>query len=139
MGLDGAIPKLQADGRASHRSWWNEQLLAALCAAVPLWVIRWRGAPVDQMCERAKVCGDVVAAHGDCILYRTKGTRARKGVEGAVIPATPGTAEAFNHLAEGVALASMVAVGGMDLFGVHFHDGCGARSPADCIDLKVPV
>lgn len=136
MGLDGAIPKLQADGRAGAGSCWNEQLLAALCAAVPLWVMRWRGAPVDQMCERAKACGEIVASHGDCILYRSKGTRARTGVEGAVIPATPGTAEAFNHLAEGVALASMVALGGMDLFGIHFHAGCPARSPADCIDLK---
>ncbi|HKX72319.1 MAG TPA: hypothetical protein VJM75_13870 [Acidimicrobiales bacterium] len=111
----------------------------ALRIAVPLWQLKWHGAPVDQLLARAKVCGDVVAAHGDCILYRTKGTKTRKGAEGAegaVIPATPGTAEAFNHLAEGVALASMVAVGGMDLFGIHFHDGCGARSPADCIDLK---
>jgi len=139
MGLDGAIGKLQADGRAGTGSCWNEALVMALRIAVPLWQLKWHGAPADQMCERAKVCGDVVAAHGDCILYRTKGTKARKTGDGHVTGPTPGTAEAFNHLAEGVALASMVAAGGMDLFGIHFHAGCGARSPADCIDLKASV
>lgn len=106
-------------------------LAASLQVAVPLWVQRWRGAPVDQLLARAQVCAEVVAANGDNILYRAKGTKGTK-----TTAATPGTAEAFNHLAEGVALASMVAVGGMDLFGVHFHDGCPARSLAECIDLK---
>lgn len=123
----------------------------ALATAVPMWAVRWRGRPVDQQVARARSLGQFVAAHGDRILYRHKGGPTRRipaqepdggwqtcgrtyGPPDTVIP-NPSSAEAFNALAEGVALLSLIAPGGCDLFGRHWHDGCPAASLDDCIDL----
>lgn len=59
----------------------------------------------EQRAERAHACGAHVAAHGDALLYKSRA--------GA-------TAEAFIHLAEGLAIAAFVP-GGVDFAGMHFE------------------
>jgi len=117
------------------------EFIWALETAVPLWAVKWRGRPVDQQVARARSLGQFVATHGDRILYRSKGgpTRRHPGTE--PIP-NPSSAEAFNALAEGVALLTLICPGGCDLFGRHWHDGCSAGPVADwhpplkaCADL----
>jgi len=93
------------------------ELLVLLEVAVPLWRERWRGRPPDLIVRRASALSSVVGSQGDAILYKTK----KLGR----------SAEAFNALAEGVALLSM-APGGCDLFGRHWHDGCPASIGAQC-------
>lgn len=68
----------------------------SLAVAVPMWVERVRHLPFDVQAERAQVCMQAVAEHGDRILYRSKGT-----------------AVAFNRLVEGLALQP----GGVSAFG----------------------
>lgn len=133
------------------------EFMVTLEVAVPLWVQRWRGRPAGQRVARAQSLGDTVTAHGDRILYRTKGGPTRRiptqepdggwqtcGYDHAppdtLIP-NPSSGEVFNALAEGIALLSLQP-GGATIFGRHFHDGCRAGPPADwhpplveCIDL----
>lgn len=133
------------------------EFMVTLEVAVPLWQHRWRGRPADQRCARAASLGPFVAAHGDRILYRTKGGPTRRfpaqepdggwqtvgrthAPPDEVIP-NPSSAECFNALAEGIALLSMQP-GGASIFGRHFHDGCRAVPPdqwhpplIECVDL----
>jgi hypothetical protein len=83
-------------------------LEAALAAAVPLWVERLRHQPQGYIASRARDCAQVVACRGDVILFRGK-----KGE----------TAEAFNRMAEGIACAVLMTVGGVRIFGLHFEVG----------------
>lgn len=78
----------------------------ALSAAVPLWIDELRQKPWSYVAERARVCAQEIAEHGDVVLYRSK----KKGESAA----------AFNHLAEGVACLSF-AVGGVTTMGMHFE------------------
>jgi hypothetical protein len=81
----------------------DEALLrAALAVAVPVWIDQLWGAGQDHRLERAQVCAQVVAEHGDDVLYRSK----RRGA----------SAEAFNRLAEGIACAAF-SPGGVRAFG----------------------
>lgn len=105
------------------------EFMVTLEVAVPLWVQRWRGRPADQRIARAKSLGQIVASHGDQILYRSKG-RAPRVSSGVKIAGTPGTASAFNALAEGIALLALQP-GGATIFGRHFHDRCRAGPPED--------
>jgi hypothetical protein len=119
------------DSQAVARS----QLAEALCCAVPLWIAKWRGRHPDHRINRAKACGHVVAHYGDQILYRSKGhppkwekAHGKPGDDDYQPPlkvhdGSPGTASAFNHLAEGIACAAYQP-GGITVFGVHWeaHD-----------------
>lgn len=86
----------------------------SLQTAVPLWVLQRRFDPWDIIQERAKICSQYIAEHGDVILYRGD----KKGE----------TATAFNHLAEGVACLSF-APGGVKLFGDHYENIHGDDPP----------
>lgn len=81
-------------------------LKTMLAVAVPLWIENFRPLTDDQRIEIAKEAGQVVAEHGDIILYQSK----KKGE----------TAKAFNQLARGLA-ALAFADGGVTAFGLHFE------------------
>lgn len=85
----------------------SETLLSiAVSAAVPLWIERLKEQPWSYVAERARCCAQVVAEKGDIIQYRSK----KQGE----------TANAFNHLAEGIACAAF-AKGGVTFMGIHFE------------------
>jgi len=85
----------------------NDELLKlTLAAAVPIWIEQIRGDSPARRLERQKRCGQVVAEKGDIIQFKSK----KKGA----------TAEAFNHLAEGLACLAF-APGGVTFFGLHFE------------------
>jgi hypothetical protein len=96
----------------------HDPLVTTLQVAVPLWIERWKHATPQRRADRAVECADMVAAHGDAILYRTKGRPRRLHDE--TDEGEPGTAEAFNHLAEGIALGAYVP-GGITMFGHHWE------------------
>lgn len=80
--------------------------------AVPMWIRQLQHLTPEQRMARARECATVVAEKGDVILYRSS----KKG----------DTANAFNHLAEGIALATYQP-GGVTVFGRHWcvnHDEC---------------
>lgn len=81
-------------------------LQMSLSAAVPLWMHRLQGYTWDRIKERLDYVVDMIASHGDNILFRSK----KKGE----------TAAAFNALAEGMAICSFCP-GGVRLFGLHFE------------------
>lgn len=85
----------------------SDLLQSALQAAVPLWAELLKRQPWAQVQGRAKECGQMIAEHGDHILYRSK----KKGE----------TASAFNALAEGIAALSFCP-GGVTTFGLHFEN-----------------
>lgn len=86
-----------------------ELLRISLQAAVPLWIMRFQeqaqhlpqSAMWDLLIDRAKECSKVIAEKGDNILFRSE----KKGE----------TADAFNHLAEGIACLSFCP-GGVKIF-----------------------
>jgi hypothetical protein len=81
-------------------------LKTSLQAAVPLWVATVRGYSPDQYRERCQRAVNLIAGKGDLILYRSK--------------KTGGSSEAFNALAEALAILSF-APGGVKLLGLHFE------------------
>lgn len=83
----------------------RELLRSSLLVAVPLWYERVRYYSEETLRERARVCGEHVAGHGDVLMFREK----KK------------TADAFNHLAEGIACGARVP-GGIKYAGLHFFD-----------------
>ena len=86
----------------------DTMLKVTLSAAVPLWILKIQNEcwTPEYRHERIAICGETVAFKGDIILFR-----GRKPGE---------TAEAFNRLAEGIALLSF-APGGVTTFGMHFE------------------
>lgn len=82
----------------------NPLISIALDAAVPLWIMEVRTWTPERRAERAHVCGQHVAEHGDVIQFREKHK----------------TSEAFNRLAEGLALLSF-APGGVTFEGAHWE------------------
>ena len=89
-------------------------LSSTLQLAVPLWIDQLRKRDWEYVQERAKICSDYVAEHGDVILFRGK----KKGE----------SATAFNHLAEGIACLSFCP-GGVKIFGGHWEA---------CLDQDIP-
>ena len=70
----------------------SELLALTLELAVPLWIDQLASLTDSQRQSLAVECGDVIAEHGDIILYRSS----KKGE----------TASAFNALAKGVAIGA---------------------------------
>ena len=86
----------------------NDKLLEiALTAAVPLWIMRHESKPLDWLMSRKEICAQVIASKGDNILYKVKKVGA--------------TADAFNHLAEGIAILALIAKGGVMFGDLHFE------------------
>lgn len=81
----------------------NDLLKLTLEVAVPLWIERYRGQSFERLKERAGECSQVIAEHGDDILYRGKHT-----------------ATAFNRLAEALAILSFPP-GGVRFAGMFFQ------------------
>ena len=116
MRLDGGSrAQLREIGVASVSSDVDDGLLAmALAAAVPLHIheLRLTTDPPTRL-KIAREAGEHIAHHGDAIMYRSK----------------PGaTAEAFNHLARGLACAAFQP-GGVTFAGQHWcvdHGECEA-------------
>ena len=77
----------------------------SLSCAVPLWIERLKTRPWAELEERRTKCLEIIAHHGDNILFRSK----KSG----------DTAEAFNALAEALAILSFVP-GGVKAFGLEF-------------------
>ena len=83
-----------------------------LQVAVPLWFLKIEALAgslsasefAQEIAARAKRCGDDVAEHGDCLMFRVKDK----------------SAHVFNSLAEGIACMAFCP-GGVTLFGTHWE------------------
>lgn len=103
------IPPKKTEAKQPEMGEWSQQyslLTSTLQLAVPMWIDRLRGNPWEAIQERAKVCSQHIAEHGDLILFKGK----KKGE----------SAEAFNRLAEGIACLAFCP-GGVKLFGSHWE------------------
>lgn len=90
----------------------NLLLLDALLAAVPLWILEFRGSSEADRARIAAESAPYLAEHGDALLYKQEGI----------------TAKAFNSLARGLAVAAYQP-GGVTFSGLHFcidHAQCKA-------------
>jgi hypothetical protein len=89
----------------------RELLKAALAAGVPLRIAEYQRDQRDALwlLERARWAGDMVAHHGDALMYRTKRSKH-----------SPSTADVCNALIEGVAAAALLAQGGITFLDLHF-------------------
>lgn len=85
----------------------EELLRITLAVAVPLWVDRLRKQSLQSLIARAPEVAQVIAEHGDVVQFRSK----KKGE----------TANAFNRLAEGIAILSFVP-GGVKFLGDHYEN-----------------
>ena len=83
-----------------------ELLKLTLQAAVPLWIERLKHRPMVEIIARTRECGQVIAEKGDIIQFKSK----KQGE----------TANAFNHLAEGLACAAF-ALGSVTFLGMKFE------------------
>lgn len=77
----------------------------SLSCAVPLWIAKLQARPWSHIEARARECAQVVAEKGDVLQFRSK-----KAGE---------SANAFNHLAEGLACLAF-APGGVKFLGDHY-------------------
>jgi hypothetical protein len=88
----------------------DSTLAVSLSGAVPLWAMKIRQehpSDWDYIKARAEACSQVIAEHGDNILFKSK---------------KPGeTARAFNALAEAIACLSFLP-GGVTVFGQHWEN-----------------
>lgn len=84
----------------------EKRLNVFLQMAVPMWVEKVRNYSEDQMLKRRSACANIISGQGDVILYGSK----KKGR----------CANAFNHLAEGIAILSVIAEGGVEAFGTKY-------------------
>lgn len=85
----------------------RDLLQTALSAAVPMWIDQLRHLSVEELMERGRACGQVIAERGDIIQFKSK----KKGE----------TAAAVNRLAEGLACMALVAEGGVTFLGMKFE------------------
>jgi len=81
-------------------------LRTALEVAVPLWITEMQKTPWPRLQEQGQACSQIIAEHGDNILYRSK----KRGE----------TALAFNALARAIAILAF-APGGVTAFELHFE------------------
>lgn len=96
-------------GSSEDKTWL---LRVHLQTAVPLWVLAMKNWSSERIGRVAEQCCDTVASEGDNILYKSR-------VAGK-------SAQAFNALAQGIAVLSMQP-GGVMVFGHHFctdHSAC---------------
>jgi hypothetical protein len=98
-------------------------LHAALAMAVPLEIQRLRDQDDDVLADLAHRCVDIVATHGDDLLFR--GSQC---------------ASAFGALVRGLAVAALIAEGGVDFVGLHWcaWPHCRARTRMDHADDDEP-
>ncbi len=92
--------------RTGAEKWREDPMRMTLQLAVPLWLDERRGWPPEILQRRARECSAVVAEHGDVLMF--KGKKAENA------------GHAFNHLADGMACALLVADGGMEFLGAYW-------------------
>lgn len=102
----------------------QDVLLTSLQVAVPMQILKLGLADPETLPAIARECADVVAAHGDDILYRS----ARRG----------DTAVAFNALAKGLAVLAF-SPGGVEFAGLRFRAGWEAVEARDVLGLRRSV
>lgn len=78
-------------------------LLLTLQVAVPLWIHRWKMRPASDRIARAGECAQIIGEKGDVLQFGGKGC-----------------AEAFNALAESLAILSF-SPGGVKFHGLHWE------------------
>jgi hypothetical protein len=90
-------------------------LRIAVATGVPLRIAEYQRdlRTVQWLLAHATWAGDMVAAHGDTLQFRTK-AHTRSGER------SPSTSEVCNALIEGVACAALLSEGGITLLGLHF-------------------
>ena len=96
----------------------------ALSAAVPLYILSMTSLTDDERITLARECSQVIASHGDDIMFRSH----KKGK----------TAQAFDALARGLAAAAYQP-GGITFAGLHWctdHDACQAAEAAAWTELR---
>lgn len=84
-------------------------LVESLRFAVPLWIDKLRNCTMDQLLARASRCAGVVGTRGDALQFKGSSASGRRA-----------SAEAFNHLAEGLACAAYLP-GGISFAGMHWE------------------
>lgn len=94
-------------GRAEKVNSRESLLRISLQAAVPLWILRLREQPIEDVVARAHELADVIASKGDVIQFKSR-------VKGE-------TSHAFNALAEGLACCAF-APGGVTFLGDHWEE-----------------
>ena len=104
-----------------ERAATNTTLTTSLEVAVPMHIMELVTREPAELVAIARQCADVVAAHGDDILFRSK----RKGA----------TAEAFNALARGLAVLAY-SPGGVDFAGLHFESTMTTVAARDVLPLR---
>lgn len=104
--MNGRFPLSDAEARRA------DVMRLTLQTAVPLWLERRRGWDEERLAERARECSQVFAAEGDNLMFKSP---------------KKGAARVFNHLAEGMACALLLADGGMEFLGVRWFLDAGGR------------
>lgn len=89
-------------------------LRETLRLAVPMWMVEVDGLPLDMLTGIATASAVTVGTHGDDLQFGGKHTR-----------------DAFNALARGLAVAALVAWGGVTYEGLHWCATPGCRDPGD--------
>lgn len=105
----------------------NDVLLITLDAAVPLWLAELRSMTPIQRAEHVRTwaaeAAEVVASHGDTLMFRTRSHKLRAVQLGPASRRKPGaevsTAATFNALARGLAALAM-SPGGVLFAGRHW-------------------
>ena len=110
--------------RAEREAQYRMTLVEALRGSVPMWMAHWWRWPPAIREARGRYCGQVVGTFGDQIQWACKGRKDRVETmtdgEELVMAGSPGTAGAFNRLAEGLAIAAYQP-GGVTAFGMHWE------------------
>ena len=110
--------------RAEREAQYRMTLVEALRGSVPLWMAHWWRWPPTIREARGRYCGQLVGTFGDQIQWACKGRKDRVETmtdgEELVMAGSPGTAGAFNRLAEGLAIAAYQP-GGVTAFGMHWE------------------
>jgi hypothetical protein len=116
-------PHTGAPTRAEREAQSQMVLVETLRVAVPVWMAHWWRWPPAIREARGRYCGQLVGTHGDQIQWQSKGRpdRVHRDCDPPIVMAgSPGTAGAFNRLAEGLAIAAYQP-GGVTAFGMHWE------------------
>lgn len=119
-------PETGAPTRTEREAQCRMTLVEALRGSVPMWMAHWWRWPPTIREARGRYCGQVVGTFGDQIQWQSESRAAKvedeghEGVGRIVRAGSPGTGEAFNRLAEGLAIAAYQP-GGVTAFGMHWE------------------
>lgn len=95
------------------------KLRDTLQIAVPLHLAELSQCRKETLIQRAQKTSEIIAGHGDALMFTTNSPRRRK-CDPIGVPRWYGTAEVFNALAEGIACLLLVTGREVELFGVKF-------------------